>query len=387
MGRGRAEQKHSDVGVLALVPDPWKDFWMPRHQILSRIAKYLTTVWVEPPRDWSWILRNPNYRGRVWRDPSGLLIYRHSALLPVVYRPKTLRDALRNTRWVRALNLLRREGCTRIILYIWRPEFAYALTAVQHDLSVYHIDDEYSFMSHETPLSDVESNLIRRSDEVLIHSSKLMERKGYINNNSYITPNGVDYKLFAKDTKEPRDLRNIPRPRVGYVGIIKTQLDLELLNLLAQRKENWSFLCVGPIGFLGDDIEWVKRLQVRSNVYFLGPKQITELPAYMQHMDVCLLNYKVDAYTNNIYPLKLHEYLAAGTPVVSSRIRTIMDFQPVVKIASTIQEWELEIQSAMAPEMRSQTMVGERRAVAKQYDWDIIVDTIVRRWVGKLAGN
>jgi glycosyltransferase involved in cell wall biosynthesis len=385
--RDIAKEKYGDIGVLALVPDPWNDFWMPRHQFLSRIARYFTTVWVDLPRDWSWILRNLDYRGRVSRDPSGLLIYRHSAFLPVIYRPKYLSDVLRDTRWARARNLLRREGCTRIILYIWRPEFVDALAAVQHEFSVYHIDDEYSFMSQEVPLSNEEESLIRQCDEVLIHSSKLMERKGHINKNSYVTPNGVDYQLFAKATDEPKDLRNVPRPRVGYVGIIKTQLDLALLDGLAQKQKNWSFVCVGPLGFMGEDMDWIKRLQARSNVYFLGAKQLMDLPAYMQHIDVCLMNYKIDAYTNNIYPLKLHEYLAAGTPVVSSRIRTAMDFESVIGLASTLEEWEAEIQSALAPEMRSQTMIDERRTIAKRHDWDVIVDHTVSRWVKKLLGS
>ena len=40
------------VGVIALVADEWKSVWMPRHQILSRLAGSFDVVWVNPAGNW-----------------------------------------------------------------------------------------------------------------------------------------------------------------------------------------------------------------------------------------------------------------------------------------------------------------------------------------------
>src|SRR5262245_36058628 len=38
-----------DVGVIALVPDAWDDFWQSRHYVLTRLARYFQVVWCNPP--------------------------------------------------------------------------------------------------------------------------------------------------------------------------------------------------------------------------------------------------------------------------------------------------------------------------------------------------
>jgi hypothetical protein len=73
-----------------------------------------------------------------------------------------------------------------------------------------------------------------------------MEKKGHLNPNSSLAPNGVDYARYAVPWTEPADLGAIPRPRIGYVGIIKAQLDFDLLLTLARRHRDWSFVFVGP---------------------------------------------------------------------------------------------------------------------------------------------
>ena len=145
----------------------------------------------------------------------------------------------------------------------------------------------------------------------------------------------MDYLAYATPVAEPEDLRPIPHPRIGYVGRIKHQLDWDLLITLAQRHPEWSFVLIGPQDGLGQSTSLIETLSHMPNVYFLGHKPVTALPAYTQHLDVCLLCYKVDDYTKFIFPLKLHEYLASGKPVVGSPIRSLQNFTHVITLART----------------------------------------------------
>ena len=71
-------------------------------------------------------------------------------------------------------------------------------------------------------------------------------------------------------------------------------------------------------------------------MHFLGGKPSKSLGAYPQHFDVCLMPYVIDDYTRYVYPLKMHEYLAGGRPVVSSPIRSVEDFKHVHCLVRTL---------------------------------------------------
>ena len=157
-----------------------------------------------------------------------------------------LANLTRRLRLSQAAHQLRRAGARRILLYIWRPEFAYALDLMPHAPSCYHIDDEYTFSDHDQPIPPEEAGLLRRASQVIIHSPALIEKKGHFNPRTLFVPNGVDYRAYTTPAPESEDLRRVPHPRAGYVGVVKRQLDFALLLTLARRHADWSFVFVGP---------------------------------------------------------------------------------------------------------------------------------------------
>ncbi len=80
---------------------------------------------------------------------------------------------------------------------------------------------------------------------------------------------------------------------------------------------------VGPDKCRDADAQLVAQLASCPNEYMLGSKEVHQLPDYMQHVDVGLLCYRDNDNTKCIYPLTLHEFLAAGKPVVVAPIRTL----------------------------------------------------------------
>jgi glycosyltransferase involved in cell wall biosynthesis len=368
-----------DVGVIALVPDAWHGTWMPRQQVLSRLAHHFEVVWIEPPRPWRehWLSRSA-FRAAPRVDPGipGFHHYDAGRWLPGVYRPLWLHRWLNRRRLAAARKILERKGCSRIVLYLWRFEFAWALDAIQADLSCYHIDDEYQFSTEEKPNDPAEVELLRKVDFVIVHSPKLMEKKGHVNPDTIAVPNGVDFEAYSSVTVEPVDLKPIARPRIGYIGVIKTQLNFELLLTLSQRRPDWQFVLVGPVGYLGDKSALLEELAKQPNVSMLGNRKLGELPAYTQHMDVLLMCYEVNSYTNFIYPLKLHEYLGSGQPVVSSPIQSVLAFANVVHLVKTAEEWEAAIERSLRSSATAAGAVAERRDVASRYDWGLLVARI-----------
>jgi glycosyltransferase involved in cell wall biosynthesis len=369
-----------DVGVLALVPDYWSTCWQSRHHVLTRLARFFHVVWINPAHYWREALfardSAPMPAGDNGSFP-GFILYADS-WLPRVHHPDWLAQATFQLRLKRARRLLVRQGCKKIILYIWRPEFAPALNLVPFDLSCYHIDDEYSFSDIEVELNPAEKALITKVDQVFIHSLGLMEKKGAINSHTTLIPNGVDFSAYASPAREPEDLTAIPRPRIGYTGYIKKHLDWGLILELTKRHSEWSFVFVGPYSPHAQIERPIRELAARHNVHFLGSKSFDRLVAYPQHFNVCIMPFQLDAYTNNIYPLKLHEYLASGTPVVSSPIRTLRDFSNVVLLANGVDEWSKTLTHALEPAAACPEAVAARRKIAREYDWEKLTYLLAR---------
>ena len=370
------------IGIVGLVPDHWDPQWQVRHHVLSRLAGYFSVVWMNYPSGWRGILSALNRRrARATEDltaPEGLQIYEPGPWLPMLGRPAWLAQFVSRRRLKHACDMLRARGCTRIVLYVWRPEFAQALDQATHDLSIYHVDDEYSFSPTEAEISPTERGLLESVEQVFIHSPTLMERKGRFNPNTDFIPNGVDYKLYATPLPEPEDLRPIPHPRIGYVGYLKRMLDWPILLELSTTHPQWSFIFVGPKSSHSDLEDVLAQMSQLPNVYFLGGKPTEALGAYPQHFDACIMPYRQDDYTKCIYPLKLHEYLASGKPVISTPIRSVLEFSDVITMATSMGEWSRAIASALSEEERAQVRVAQRQRVARKHDWDGLVDKIAR---------
>jgi len=273
----------------------------------------------------------------------------------------------------RIRHLLREMGADHVILYIWRPEYAWCIGHFAEALVCYHIDDEYSFNpAQDMPTSEEEMLLLKRADLVFIHSRTLMRKKGMINANTHYIPNGVDFEHYRRvmesHAPEPQDLADIPKPRIGYVGYIKRHIDLPLLLALARVRPNWSIVLVGPVQTQHAEIaEDIAKLQQEPNVHFLGSKPQSDIPRYIRGMDVCLMCYRQTNYTKYIYPMKLHEYLACGKPVVATPLENLTEFSSVLRFAQTPDEWVAAIHSGLQD--RDQGRYASRISFARENSW------------------
>jgi len=373
-----------EIGIITLTPDHWQQNWQTRHQILSRLARYFHVAWMNPPADWRGTLREAFKHPRTPDStslPPALHLYQPEPWLPYFYRPQWLADWTFRRRLEHARNLLLQQRCRKILLYLWRPEFLRALDLIPYDLSCYHMDDEYSFSSADLPISGDERHLLERVNQVFIHSPALLEKKGKFNTNTEFVPNGVDYLSFSRAVPPPADITGIPHPRIGYTGYVKKQLDLPLLLRLSKANPNWQLIIVGETSPHSEITESIGKLRALPNVHFLGAKSTSELAAYPQHFDVCIMPYVLDGYTRYIYPLKLHEYLASGRPIVGTRIPSLELFAAMICTAESDVQWQACIAHQLLPEASNPTNKDRRQSVARQHDWGLLVERIARNLI------
>ena len=158
---------------------------------------------------------------------------------------------------------------------------------------------------------------------VFTTSKKLYEKCSAINKNTHDFPNVVDWEHFSQAFNpgpDPEDLKDIPHPRLGYVGVLSDfKVDFELLLNIAIEKPEWHIVLIGEEreGQLNDTVQRLKKME---NVHFLGYKKYDELPRYMRGLDVGLLPTLINQYTNSMFPMKYFEYLSSGLPIAATNL-------------------------------------------------------------------
>jgi glycosyltransferase involved in cell wall biosynthesis len=194
------------------------------------------------------------------------------------------------------------------------------------------------------------------------------------NPRSVCVPNAVNIAHFKQalgDMPEPEDLSRVPHPRAMYVGNLEDRLDLDLLRSVSEQLPHVAIVLVGPAeSRVREEItRWG-----RSNVYLLGPRPHAVIPAYLRAADVALIPHHVNDLTRYMYPLKLHEYLATGKPVVSTNLPPLQPFRSVVTLADGPGQFVEGIRVALSEE--DSELRAQRIAVAESNDWSNRAQTL-----------
>ena len=189
--------------------------------------------------------------------------------------------------------------------------------------------------------------------------------------NVHWLPNGVDYEFWQKVDKElPKDLKKVPRPIIGYHGILQERLDQDLISYLANNNPDKSFVLLGW--------KWDRAafdlLENYKNIYFLGHKIHDQLPKYVNHFDVAMIPHQIDEFTKSMNPLKLYEYLACGKPIISTKIAGLELFDKLIYQAPNRAEFDELLNKSLKE--GSKDKVALRKKEAKKHDWQKRIDYI-----------
>jgi len=117
------------------------------------------------------------------------------------------------------------------------------------------------------------------------------------------------------------------------VGSITEFTDLELVAELARARPDWSFVMVGParVPLAG--------LRALPNVTVTGERDYDEVHRFLASFDAAIVPYRLTPAIEVSSPLKVHEYLAYGLPVVSVDIPEVRALTPSVELAHGVDEF------------------------------------------------
>jgi glycosyltransferase involved in cell wall biosynthesis len=220
-------------------------------------------------------------------------------------------------------DLLAETGAPDIVWY-YTPMALEFSDHIRARVCVYDCMDELTgFRGAPPALRQYEQLLFERADIVFTGGFSLYEAKRTEHDNVHAFPSSIEVAHFAAarepNLAEPADQLNIPRPRIGYCGVVDERMDLDLVDRLASLLSDCHFMMIGPVA----KIE-AADLPQRPNLHWLGGKQYDELPRYLASWDLGFMPFALNAATRYISPTKTPEFLAAGLPVVSTPVRDVV---------------------------------------------------------------
>ena len=212
--------------------------------------------------------------------------------------------------------------------WLYTPMALPLAEAVDAPVLVYDVmDDLASFAGASPALRQRQLETLERAAVVFtggksLHRGAAMHRSQDI----HCFPSGVEPEHYEPAIAMRRT--DASRPVAGYVGVIDERLDLQLIADVAAALPKWEIRLVGPVAKIDP-----ASLPQAPNITYPGPAEYADLPAVMAGFDVALMPFALNEATRSISPTKTLEYLAAGLPVVSTRVPDVVSsFADVVDL-------------------------------------------------------
>jgi UDP-galactopyranose mutase len=258
------------------------------------------------------------------------------------------------------------------ILWYYTP-MALAFTHHLNPLAVVYdcVDELSAFRGAPLVMREREAQLFERADLVFTGGQSLYEAKRDWHDNIHPFPSSIDWAHFCEARGshiDPADQVDIPRPRLGFFGVIDERMDLGLLDGVALARPDWQLVMIGPVVKID-----AADLPRRPNIHYLGGKSYRELPSYIAGWDVALMPFALNEATRFISPTKTPEYLAAGKPVVSTSIRDVVrpyGEMKLVRIADAPGEFIAAIEESLKSRADGAAWLKRVDSFLSETSWD-----------------
>jgi len=242
----------------------------------------------------------------------------------------------------------RRMGIRRPLVWVTCPPTADFVDALRPVASVYQRTDRWEEFPQANPaeIQRCDRLMKGKAEATLFCADLLFEEEGPGCLNPVYIDHGVDYDRFADagraadaqgDAAAPADVRDLARPRVGFIGGIDSHtFDPKLFLDVVQRLPEYQFYLVGACSLPEG---WCPH----ANVTLLGQRPYEDVAAYMAAADVLIMPWNQNEWIRACNPVKLKEYLAVGRPIVTRDFYELRRYEGYVEIAGTPEEFAAAI--------------------------------------------
>lgn len=343
----------------------WDHVWQRPQQLMSRFADSCRVIYVDPPEL------------RAGSEPPFLQEGSGAENVPVL-RPIFPADQIDSSNhayrsmWLSLLPSVLDLAGANTILWVFSPLADYLVAAAlpQVKLAVYDcMDDLASFKDGTAEMRVREAHLLTLVDLVFTGGRSMYEARKDRHKRVYCFASGVDVQHYAADRARatPEAIAAIPRPRLGYFGVLDERIDWPLIATIAEQQPGWHWTLIGPTAKV-DPAE----LPQAPNIHYLGKQPYADLPALLQSFDLAVMPFALNEATRFISPTKTLEYLAGGKTVISTSVPDVVaTYQGIVSIEDGADAWIAEIERLLsAPETERVARQQKALPLLERGSWD-----------------
>jgi glycosyltransferase involved in cell wall biosynthesis len=266
-----------------------------------------------------------------------------------------------------------RMGIRRPLVWVTCPPAVEVVDHLYPLAVVYQRTDRWEEFPGCDPvrMREYHRRLQRRADLTLFCSTILHEEESSGCRSAAYVDHGVDYERFAAAgtdaASEPADVRQLPRPRVGFVGGIDSHtFDPALFLTVARSMPECHFVLVGGCSLPAG---WCEL----ENVSLLGQRPYDAVASYMAACDVLIMPWNQNEWINACNPVKLKEYLAVGRPIVTTPFHELHRYEGCVSRADSAGEFIAKIREALAVPADSERLRERVRSQTWQAKADLVL--------------
>jgi glycosyltransferase involved in cell wall biosynthesis len=384
MSTDRSTMRPLLFSIVCVSPQAWDaDLPTNRQQIMRRAARRGHNVLFVESGSFLWrglsrILRKPwtELRRRLVGQTvdTGIQVRSARNVLPWGKRSR-LASNVNFALTARMLRRATRELPRPVVLWLYDPCGASMVGSIGENLAVYDCVDDYAeqYARHSRGkqlVAEADREAGQKCRLVFATTEGLAARHRQTNAHTHLVPNAGDFDHFspaAKRSLVASELRSLRPPVIGFAGNLTAgKVDFSLLRSVASQRHEWTLLLIGPVR-AGAERE-LATLKEFPNVTWIGWKPYAELPQHVAAFDVGLCPYVGSAYTQNVFPLKVYEYLAAGKPVVATGTPSLTGMEPDVVLVDGAPSVLAAIEVAL--ESSSDVDRARRMALAARNTWE-----------------
>ena len=193
------------------------------------------------------------------------------------------------------------------------------LNFLDPQLYIYYAANDFGTQKGTERILNSEMNTIIKANINFATSHQILDKIKKFSKKNYFFPAAIEEKKF-KDIKgdRPKIFENLKSPIVGYIGNFTDVFDIKLMKDLIINSPEINFIFIGDLNFYDKKFSQFKSFK---NCFFTGELDNDLVPLYLKYLDVGIIPYYVNDFTNGVYSSKLNEYLALGLPVVTTKFR------------------------------------------------------------------
>ncbi|MEO8653700.1 MAG: glycosyltransferase family 1 protein [Ramlibacter sp.] len=337
----------------------WNFVYQRPQHLMSRLAMRWRVIFIEEP-----VPRSESNHLECFEPTAGVQVWRphvtgdapgfHDDHLPALQT--MVADAMRE------------RAVTAYWIWFYTPMALPLATDLSPRGVVYDCMDELTAFRHAPrQLVQRENALFKMADLVFTGGRSLYNAKRGRHPDVHCFPSSVDARHFSEVRSDHPLQAALPRPRLGYCGVIDERIDLAMIDGLARARPEWAIVMVGPTAKIDPSA-----LPGHPNIHWLGQQSYDDLPAFISGWDVCLLPFAMNEATRYISPTKTLEYMACGRPSVSTPIRDVVEpYGHVVAIIDNVADFVAACEQTLA---RTEQHKAEHRLalaeIVARTSWD-----------------